>query len=112
MCVPPVAPQHTQQDIENMQALGLTPDMLEQPERAPDEVGVWPDLAEAFGLFEALQTQWRIGLAGATGLDYAAIPLVARLRGLTTAALRALWPDLQAMERHALLLMHQRRKAT
>lgn len=111
LCVPPEKIEITQQDAENMQALGITADMLQQPDPQPDVVDVWPDLYEAFGLFEALQTQWRISMAGATGLDYAAVPLVARMRGIATAALRALWPDLQAMERKALVLMHQRRAA-
>jgi hypothetical protein len=30
----------------------------------------------AFLVFEAMATQWRVGVVGATGLDYAALPAV------------------------------------
>lgn len=31
---------------------------------------IWPDNETAFRLFYSLRTQWRIGMGGATGLDY------------------------------------------
>lgn len=42
-------------------------------------VEVWPDNHAAFILFSNLSTQWRIGMGGPTGLDYAAVyPLLDR----------------------------------
>ena len=40
---------------------------------------VWPDNHAAFILFNNLSTQWRVGMGGPTGLDYAAVyPLLDR----------------------------------
>jgi hypothetical protein len=62
-------------------------------------------------LFLAAQTQWRVGMSGPTGLDYAGVEACARLRGATldpdtfealqTAELAALgaWRDKRARER-------------
>jgi hypothetical protein len=49
-----------------------------------------PENLEAVELFLGVQTQWRIGFAGATGLDYAGLEAAARLRGT------AMTPDLFA----------------
>lgn len=92
-----------------MQALGLTDDMLAKPEAAGD-VALWPDLAAPFELFLALQTQWRTGFNGPTGLDYGAVPVVARVMQIGRRRLRELWADLQAMERAALELFAERRR--
>jgi hypothetical protein len=35
-----------------------------------EQVEVWPENWQAFDLFRALSTQWRVGMAGPTGLDY------------------------------------------
>lgn len=54
-------------------------------------------------------TQWRIGMAGATGLDYAALPPVMRLVGVS----RKDWPDVfegvRVMESAALQTMHKKK---
>jgi hypothetical protein len=59
-------------------------------------------------LYAAVQTQWRVGMAGATGLDYAGVETAARLRGTP------LDPDtfdaLQLCERAALAAMNERRQ--
>lgn len=34
---------------------------------------LWPENEECYRLFCSLQTQWRIGFHGATGLDYASV---------------------------------------
>lgn len=44
-----------------------------------DHVEVWPENWTAWRLFCDLATQWRIGMNGPTGLDYAALyPLLDR----------------------------------
>ena len=41
---------------------------------APAEVAyLWPDCADTWRHWCALQTQWRVGAAGRTGLDYTAV---------------------------------------
>jgi hypothetical protein len=37
------------------------------------EYEVWPDNWDALNLFIACATQWRVSMAGPTGLDYAAV---------------------------------------
>jgi hypothetical protein len=48
-----------------MKAWGLGPD-----DYAVEVVEVWPENWRAFDLFHSLQTQWRVGMSGPTGLDY------------------------------------------
>jgi hypothetical protein len=48
-----------------MEAAGFAPEDYEG-----EVVEVWPENYRAFNLFCDLQTQWRIGVGGATGLDY------------------------------------------
>lgn len=45
-------------------AFGLT------VEEASPPVEIWPDNIEAVNLFMSISTQWRVGMNGATGLDY------------------------------------------
>lgn len=47
-----------------MAAFGLTPDDMLV------EVEIWPDFVASVNLFYSLRTQWRMGSAGAIGLDY------------------------------------------
>jgi hypothetical protein len=60
-------------------------------------------------VFIAMSTQWRVGAAGATGLDYTALHAVMRLVGVP----RADWPDtfecLRTMEGEALSVMEELR---
>lgn len=72
---------------------------------ASDEVEVWPDNWDSALLFTSMGTQWRVGMSGATGLDYGVLPAVLRLRGVS----RSLWPglfeDLRVLEAEALTTM-------
>ncbi|MBL8445068.1 MAG: DUF1799 domain-containing protein [Zoogloeaceae bacterium] len=34
---------------------------------------LWPDCVPIWGHWQAVQTQWRVGMNGATGLDYAGV---------------------------------------
>lgn len=71
-------------------------------------VEVWPDIWPVVVLFTALTTQWRIGPAGPTGLDYSALPFVMRMHGIA----RDKWPDtldaLRVMEIEALDIMREK----
>lgn len=44
------------------------------------EVFLWPDCIPAWDCWCAVQTQWRSGMAGATGLDYAGVHALLQLR--------------------------------
>lgn len=59
-------------------SMGIPPEQWEKM-LTPDELEVWPENWDAVEVFGALQTQWRIGMAGPTGLDYAVLPAVMEL---------------------------------
>ena len=79
-------------------------------ERIPVEV--WPEHWPAYEMFCALQTQWRVGASGPTGLDYNVLDR--RLEryqirhGLTLDELEAFEDDIRAMEYEALAVMHEK----
>lgn len=71
----------------------------------PDEDAfyLWPENLPAFELWAELQTQWRVGVQGPTGLDYAGVAAHLRhARRLRPRALRERWAQLRAMEQGAL----------
>lgn len=57
---------------------------------------VWECNKKSWLLFLAMQTQWRVGMNGATGLDYTVLPIVARQIGIRLKPPR--FADIQAME--------------
>lgn len=71
---------------------------------------VWDINWRTFSLFHSLSTQWRVGMGGATGLDYAAIPPVAKMLGIKKKELSSMFPDLQVMENEALVTMGENQK--
>lgn len=64
-------------------AFGMTAEEASGP-----PVEVWPDNMTTVSAFIAMGTQWRIGMNGPTGLDYAALSHVMRMTGVR----RAEWP--------------------
>lgn len=50
----------------------------------------------------AMGTQWRSGMSGLTGLDYASLPVVLRLLGVARAQWRDLFADIRIMEKAVL----------
>ena len=63
---------------------------------------MWPDNHAAFILFNNLSTQWRTGMGGPTGLDYAAVyPLLDRA-AKDPQEWDELFSDIQVMEGAAL----------
>lgn len=59
-------------------------------EASGEPVGVWPDNWPAVNAFISMSTQWRAGMAGATGLDYNALPAVLRMTQIP----RRQWPEI------------------
>lgn len=74
-------------------------------ERPP--LPVWPDNRPAVLVFLAMRTQWRVGMSGCTGLDYAALGEVWERVGIDAADRSAVFADLQHVERGALAAMHE-----
>ncbi|MFD0669723.1 DUF1799 domain-containing protein [Ramlibacter sp. MAHUQ-53] len=69
---------------------------------------MWPENWPSFILFARLQTQWRIGMGGPTGLDYSAVyPLLDRA-ATDEQHWEMLFDDIQAMERSALSAMNEK----
>lgn len=73
-----------------------------------EAVGVWPENERAYFLFLDLQTQWRVGMGGATGLDY--LVLFAKLDRMKLSDDEAdeLEQDIRTMEHEALKVMVER----
>lgn len=88
-----------------MQLLGISADQLQQQ---PTTVELWPEHLAPFELFCAMLTQWRMGMAGPVGLDYAVLPWVADQLRFSARKLREAFRGLQAMERVALAIMAER----
>ena len=80
-------------------------------EEIPEEVvEIWDINWNAFNLFHSLTTQWRVGMGGATGLDYSVIPTVGKMLGFKNKQINEMFPDLQVMENEALITMGENQK--
>ena len=65
-------------------------------------VEVWPENMPAWGLFDALQTQWRAGSGGVIGLDYGVLADELRVRAIPPEEHEQLRADVRVMEAAAL----------
>lgn len=72
-----------------------------------EEILIWDINYDAFNLFSQLSTQWRVGVAGATGLDYNVIPSVGKMLGYKKKDVNAMFPDIRIMENEALTTMRE-----
>nr|WP_224060757.1 DUF1799 domain-containing protein [Providencia alcalifaciens] len=79
-------------------AFGFPPDI--------DDIEVLPDVWDSYQAFSAMSTQWRIGMNGATGLDYGAIHHVMKLLNIKNET--TVFDDLRIMEIKALELMNKK----
>lgn len=93
-------------DPEELKAIGLLPEDVEDN----SIVEVWEENWPALEIFSMLGTQWRVGMGGPTGLDYAILPIIFDGRGIKPKRRLELLSDLQIMEREALRLMTLRDK--
>jgi len=73
-----------------------------------DGIPVWPDNWLSVRIFNALCTQWRVGMNGPTGLDYGAIPVVLQLKQIPETDWPDLFDDICVMEQAALSTMHEK----
>ncbi|WP_312538275.1 DUF1799 domain-containing protein [Achromobacter mucicolens] len=74
---------------------------------APPPVALLPENTLPFDVFCAMDTQWRVGVGGATGLDYGTLPTVLRFLGVKRAEWSGVWDSVRVMERAALEEMHK-----
>lgn len=68
---------------------------------------LWPDNVQTKDVFVGMGTQWRVGMSGPIGLDYAAMPVVARALGVRRSDWADLLDGIRVMESAALELMHK-----
>lgn len=71
-------------------------------------VEVWPENYLSLQVFEAMGTQWRVGISGPTGLDYTVLPIVMRQMQVPKKERRQLFDDIRVMEGAALKVMREK----
>lgn len=74
------------------------------------DLEIYPDTWVSVGMFRDLLTQWRMGFAGPIGLDYAAIPVVLRLRRIARESWPDIFDDIQTLESAALSVLAETRE--
>lgn len=85
--------------IDPPQPLPKQTDDEETPCAAPE---IWPDNQHIVRVWLAMQTQWRVGFSGATGLDYAVLPVVMRGVQVPLNERMDIFAGVQVMERTTL----------
>lgn len=71
---------------------------------------LWEANVTPFSVFTAMQTQWRIGMGGPTGLDYGAVPVVMELYAVPEKDRRQVFDDLRVMESEALKVFNEKHR--
>ena len=77
-------------------------------EEATPVTWIWPDNLAAVNVFISMSTQWRTGMAGATGLDYGALPAVLRLTSVPRGEWPAIFESVRILEDAALECMRRK----
>lgn len=98
---PADAPDDEQDDFNaTLAALGLEPGDADGAAPKEQKCYLWPENVRTFGIWQGVQTQWRVGGMGSvTGLDYAAVLAYLReVAGLKRGAAKDIFGQLQAME--------------
>lgn len=96
-------PGMTELQLHELAAAGLNPEDVE-----PDPVEIWSDVLSVYELFSSMRTQWRVGMAGATGLDYNVLFHKMDRMKLTAEDYNQLEHDIQIMESAALEMMRSK----
>lgn len=73
-----------------------------------EPVFLWPENLLAWQCWMAVQTQWRVGMGGPTGLDYAGVRAFLDLAGLRKKDRLEVFAGLAAMERATLEVWAER----
>lgn len=80
-----------------------------KPEDIPDvEVDLWPENVPVKDTLMLMETQWRTGFSGPTGLDYGALPMVFKSLGISDEDQVDVFDGLRVMEAAALSEMQKK----
>ena len=90
---------------QHIAALGL----LDQPD-GERVAYLWPDNVLAWRCWQGVQTQWRVGMGGATGLDYAGVRAFLDEQDLQRDERREVFAGIQACERATLEVWAEQRE--
>lgn len=85
-----------------MQVFGLAPEAAPCTDEEEEQCFLWPCNVITWGAWYDVQTQWRIGMSGATGLDYAGVRAYLDELGHHGEDRREIFSGIQAAERAAL----------
>jgi hypothetical protein len=88
--------------------MGLPSDLIADAEGVADQE-VYPDVWPALDMLIDMQTQWRVGAAGATGMDYTALETLMRVKRVKNADRSDLLGDVRRMESAVLELWREQR---
>jgi len=83
---------------EALASFGLLAPETQGGDDAGAEIWLWPENRLAWDLWLCLQTQWRVGMGGATGLDYAGVQAAMQLMGVARKERAELFALVRAME--------------
>ena len=87
---------------EELASLGLLKEDVE-----PAAIDVWQENQLALDAFLLMGSQWRVGMNGATGLDYCALPFVFKTLGVKKNKWGEILDDIRIMENTALSEMRK-----
>lgn len=73
-------------------------------------VEIYEDNWDTFNLFNAMSTQWRVGMSGATGLDYNVIPILSPSLDIPDSEMKDVIFGLRIMESEAMKTMAEERE--
>jgi hypothetical protein len=103
--------QAAQQEVSEVDAalaaFGLVAAVTVHP---PDELYLWPENVPTWNLFQALSTQWLVGMGGATGLNYQSVNIVMDHRRVARRDRQRVFEEIQAMERATLQAWSEKKK--
>lgn len=90
-------------------ALGASPDQISSVKFNPVKKNceVWEENWEALMIFLRLQTQWNMGMAGPTGLNYQALETIIRLYKVDDPV--TVFEKVQVMERAAIVKLNSKK---
>lgn len=91
-----------------LDAMGAPPQLRAQLSVA-HEIDVYPENWPAVRVFALMSTQWRVGMMGAIGLDYTALPVVEARSGVTNEDPADLFWAVREMELEVLKIYAERR---
>ena len=78
--------------------------------KVQDEAYLWPCNVQAWGVWCAVQSQWRAGMAGREGLDYAGVRACMDESGLCGDERRSIFTAIQAAEHASLEAWAEQRR--